>query len=594
MAPSKRNDNPQKRPSARASGRVSMPADSMRGAGGRTSARTSARTGGTGQTSARTAVRAEVQGTGGAASRSAGSRGAASQQQARPLGAQRPSAATRALNSHDYQSWEVGDVADSAGLDILAAANAAAVETSAQFKEDQAFRAAAVAEARTASAEFAASGGGSSRLASNFDLPELSSAQDPSFLDMVGKEISLDDLEPDFSDFEELADVASENAGVAASRKVAGGVATGSASIGAAARSGGSQRTSQRTSQNLSQRSSQRTSQNLSRTSSQRNSQRMAAVGSSAASVSSQKPSVNASGRSSQKLSGKSPAEKRAEAQAAVRAGEKASVDGVAKAPDGASVPKKKAHRGIRKTLIAAGAVVGVAVICALLACWSIWWNGDDSADIQGKWLIGDTKKSMTISETGIKLSKDVTYIYELDQRHKTISYTFGTLEGGGQYRLSPDKEQLIIVEGEGLDFGTWLKGGFHYRMQRLKKSLFGTEASVWLDAAAPEGAQITLLTRKDSDTAAAMEAARQAKKEAAEAEKAAEKAKAEAEKAAKAEAEKAAAAKTDAAAAKTDAAKAGDAQTGTAKAESADAAKAESTSTKTDTAQTDTASSNG
>lgn len=92
--------------------------------------------------------------------------------------------------------------------------------------------------------------------------------------------------------------------------------------------------------------------------------------------------------------------------------------------------------------------VVGCAV-CACLFCWQKWWRFDDEADICGSWKVVATGDSIVFDSRELKLTKSISYDYRLDTDAKTITYTFGQMEGGGHYYFSGDRQTLVIIDGD-------------------------------------------------------------------------------------------------------------------------------------------------
>ncbi len=118
--------------------------------------------------------------------------------------------------------------------------------------------------------------------------------------------------------------------------------------------------------------------------------------------------------------------------------------------------PKKKIEsesKGRKKIArIVCKTVIIVLIVLILVAAGSFsffrWAMNDDYADLQGKWLIGDSGVKVTITEDMIKLNEDVVYSYEIDSMSKTLTFDFGQLEGSGRYRFSIDRNQLSLLDG--------------------------------------------------------------------------------------------------------------------------------------------------
>ncbi|QTU84304.1 hypothetical protein [Xiamenia xianingshaonis] len=114
--------------------------------------------------------------------------------------------------------------------------------------------------------------------------------------------------------------------------------------------------------------------------------------------------------------------------------------------PSASAKPVRRRKRGVIPILL------GLLVVCLLalsaVLAWNRWWRYDDAADFQGTWSANDTDTQVIINSEYLELSDDVVYRYTLDPMAKTISYTFGNLEGQGRYRFSLDRQQLFIVDG--------------------------------------------------------------------------------------------------------------------------------------------------
>lgn len=81
---------------------------------------------------------------------------------------------------------------------------------------------------------------------------------------------------------------------------------------------------------------------------------------------------------------------------------------------------------------------------------WGRWLRYDDAADFQGAWYANGTTSLVTVDGQEIHLTSDVAYGYTLDTGAKTITFTFGDLQGQGRYRFSADRSELVITDGDG------------------------------------------------------------------------------------------------------------------------------------------------
>lgn len=140
----------------------------------------------------------------------------------------------------------------------------------------------------------------------------------------------------------------------------------------------------------------------------------------------------------------------------------------------GTEASTKKRSRVHPATVVAAIVVIALVVGVAFFA-FNRWGRYDDRADLQGTWYVLGTDVPVSIDGETIRLSDDVAYRYTIDDREKTISYTFGPMSGQGRYWFSPDRKHLVITDGDGytaasttfddllhafLDFSTATGGG--------------------------------------------------------------------------------------------------------------------------------------
>ena len=106
-------------------------------------------------------------------------------------------------------------------------------------------------------------------------------------------------------------------------------------------------------------------------------------------------------------------------------------------------------NKRARIGLVVGAVVLVAAIIVASLYVWNRWYRFDDHADMQGEWYVVGTTVPVVIDEASIRLTDDVTYLYEIDAHDKTIRYTFGPMEGQGRYWLSDDRRYLVITDGD-------------------------------------------------------------------------------------------------------------------------------------------------
>lgn len=100
-------------------------------------------------------------------------------------------------------------------------------------------------------------------------------------------------------------------------------------------------------------------------------------------------------------------------------------------------------------------ALVGAGVLVVLLVAVGVfafnrWMRYDDHADLQGTWYIYNTDVPITIDDEYIHFNDEVSYRYTIDPAEKTMSYTFGPMQGHGRYWFSDDRTHLVITDGDG------------------------------------------------------------------------------------------------------------------------------------------------
>lgn len=100
-----------------------------------------------------------------------------------------------------------------------------------------------------------------------------------------------------------------------------------------------------------------------------------------------------------------------------------------------------------RRFLIGSLVVIVLLAIGTGLLAWNQWLRYDDNADIQGTWVIDGTSQTITITDTHIVMTADVSYPYTLDTFQKTISFSFKQYNGSGSYAFSPERTTLVITE---------------------------------------------------------------------------------------------------------------------------------------------------
>lgn len=155
--------------------------------------------------------------------------------------------------------------------------------------------------------------------------------------------------------------------------------------------------------------------------------------------------------------------------------------------------PRKK-----RWPLVVAGSVLLVVLLIVGGFSWDRWLRYDDAAEFQGEWQTHGTTAVVVIDGETIKLTEDVSWSYKLDTDAKTISYTFGNMEGSGRYRFSLDRSQLVISDGSGYTWLSTLADDIAWQFDQLVRAIQGQPQEE-----PPSGDGYTVLDRLSHDAAA-------------------------------------------------------------------------------------------
>ena len=151
---------------------------------------------------------------------------------------------------------------------------------------------------------------------------------------------------------------------------------------------------------------------------------------------------------------------------------------GGASSRDRGGAPRPSAAKKRKKwPFVVAGAVVLVAVaVVVAFSCWR-WTFANDAQDIQGTWYIAGTQKTVDVAADGIKLADDVTYSYTIDEGAKTLSLSFGNMEGEARYRFSLDRQTLALRDGE-TTWGDSLSEDISWTIAAIGRAIQGEQAS--------------------------------------------------------------------------------------------------------------------
>ena len=127
--------------------------------------------------------------------------------------------------------------------------------------------------------------------------------------------------------------------------------------------------------------------------------------------------------------------------------------------------------------VVAVLVAIAVVVVTVGSFSWGRWLRYDDVADFQGAWYANGTTSLVTVDGQEIHLTSDVAYGYTLDTGAKTITFTFGDLQGQGRYRFSADRSELVITDGDGFSFWGNLFSDIGWQFGQLITGLQGKEA---------------------------------------------------------------------------------------------------------------------
>ncbi|WP_303868638.1 hypothetical protein [Senegalimassilia anaerobia] len=126
--------------------------------------------------------------------------------------------------------------------------------------------------------------------------------------------------------------------------------------------------------------------------------------------------------------------------------------------------------------VVAVLVAIAVVVVTVGSFSWGRWLRYDDAADFQGAWYANGTTSLVTVDGQEIHLTSDVAYGYTLDTGAKTITFTFGDLQGQGRYRFSADRSELVITDGDRFSFWGNLFSDIGWQFGQLITGLQGKE----------------------------------------------------------------------------------------------------------------------
>lgn len=170
---------------------------------------------------------------------------------------------------------------------------------------------------------------------------------------------------------------------------------------------------------------------------------------------------------------------------------------------DAARSDAKKASRKPKKQrrrwpFVVTGIILVVVMVVVAVFSWDRWLRYDDAAEFLGEWQTPGSSAVVVIDDSSIKLTQEVAYSYSLDTNAKTISFTFGAMEGAGRYRFSLDRSQLVITDGKDYSWFSTLTDDIGWMAEQAFESLQGNAPD---EVAASDG--VTVLDRMSHDTSA-------------------------------------------------------------------------------------------
>ena len=124
---------------------------------------------------------------------------------------------------------------------------------------------------------------------------------------------------------------------------------------------------------------------------------------------------------------------------------------------------------------VVAGILALIVLVSAIIVGVFVWnrsYRYDDAADLQGLWYVEGSATPITIDGQYIYINPDVKYSYQLNTADKTLTFSFGKMEGQGRYWFTDDRMHVVLIDGEGYTgtstlledaeraFGEFISGG--------------------------------------------------------------------------------------------------------------------------------------
>lgn len=139
----------------------------------------------------------------------------------------------------------------------------------------------------------------------------------------------------------------------------------------------------------------------------------------------------------------------------------------------------KKPKVSLTRPVIIALCITGFVLVCVFLFSWNRWLRFNDAQDFCGEWYANDTSKVVTATATEINLTTAEAYSYTLDTGAKTITFTFGNMQGKARYRFSNNRQVLEIVDGTSFTFWGNLFDDTVYDLKQLLHAMRGESEDV-------------------------------------------------------------------------------------------------------------------
>ena len=143
--------------------------------------------------------------------------------------------------------------------------------------------------------------------------------------------------------------------------------------------------------------------------------------------------------------------------------------------------PRKinKPKVSLTRPVVIASSITLCLLVCVLFFSWNRWLRFNDVQDFCGLWYANDTTKIVTATTTEINLTTTEAYAYTLDTGAKTITFSFGNMQGKARYRFTNNRQTLEIVDGTSFTFWTTLIDDTAWDFRQLIHTIRGEDLDV-------------------------------------------------------------------------------------------------------------------